>query len=528
MIEATPQGPRQEGAAVPLLRLEEISKTYGGVRALRGASLDIRSGEIHAVVGENGAGKSTLMKIIAGVVQPDGGRILLDGQPVVLGNPREAQRMGISIVFQELNLFPDLTLAENIFLNREPTGRTGLTDYPLMHRLAADALAQVGLALDPRRQMRRLSLAEKQLVEIARGLAHRARLIILDEPNSALTDQETERLFGTVRALVARGAAILYVSHRMDEVFSISDRITVLRDGQWVGTWSKGETSVRAVIQAMIGRRLEEEFPPPLAAPDPASTPLVEVEGLRRQGALAPTSFALRRGEILGAVGLEGAGTAALFQLLFGLQRADGGGVRVAGRPALARSPSEAIAAGWAMVPASRGEHGLMLDWSVRDNSTLLILDRLLGRFGLLSKGAARASADSFIRALAIATDSQEKRVSALSGGNQQKVVVAKWLATQPRMLILDDPTRGVDVGAKREIYTIIRRLAGDGLAILLGSSEIDEVLGLADTLLVFYRTRLVATVPRDRLQREEVLQLMNQGRLEEGAMGAPDGHLGT
>jgi len=498
-----------------LLRVEELSKSFGGVQALRGVSLDIAVGEAHAVVGENGAGKSTLMKLIAGVLRPDGGRLVLDGQPITLSNPREARRLGISIVFQELNLFPDLTIAENVFLNHEPLGRLGLTDYALMHRRAREALRRVGLDVDPRTRVGRLTLAEKQLVEIARGLAHRARLIILDEPNSALTDQETERLFAIIRLLVAQGTAILYVSHRMEEVFTIAHRISVIRDGRYVGTWATEETSIRAIIQAMIGRKLDQEFPPPLRAPDP-EVPVVEVRDLHKKGVLKPTSFTLRRGEILGVTGLEGSGKEALFQLLFGLRRPDGGAVTVAGKPRMARSPDEAIKAGWAMVPASRGEQGLMTDWSIRENVTLLILDRLAGGFGLISRARMRTSTEEFIRTLAIVTNSQEKKVSALSGGNQQKVVVAKWLATGPKMLILDDPTRGVDVGAKREIYTIIRRLAADGLAILMASSEIDEVLGLCDRVLVMYRGGPVATIARAEVDREEVLQLVNKGAREE------------
>jgi len=499
-----------------LLAVEEVSKSFGGVHALRHVSLDVGAGDVHAIVGENGAGKSTLMKLIAGVLRPDSGRIVLDGQPVTLATPIEAQRLGISIVFQELNLFPDLTVAENVFLNHEPIKALGMTDYGQMHRQTREALRLVGLPIDPRTPIRRLTLAEKQLVEIARGLAHRARLIILDEPNSALTDQETARLFAIIRSLVAQGTAFLYVSHRMEEVFTIARRITVLRDGRYVGTWATAETSIRAIIQAMIGRGLEQEFPPPLHTLAPDEPPVVVVADLRRKGVLKPTSFTLRRGEIFGVVGLEGAGAEALFQLLFGLLRPDGGAVTIAGQPRTAHSAAAAMAAGWAMVPASRGEQGLMTDWSIRENVTLLILDRLLGRLGLISKRRARASTQSFIRTLAIVTNSQEKRVSALSGGNQQKVVVAKWLASGPKMLILDDPTRGVDVGAKREIYSIIRRLAADGLSILMTSSEIDEVLGMSDRVMVMYRGGPVATIPRAEIDREDVLQLVNKGAREE------------
>jgi ABC-type sugar transport system ATPase subunit len=502
----------QETPAYPLLRVEHVSKSFGGVQALRDVGLDIKAAEVHAVVGENGAGKSTLMKIIAGVLRPDSGKLLLRGQPVELTDPLEAQRLGISIVFQELNLFPDLTVAENIFLNHEPTFSVGLTDYRTMHERSRQALKLVGIEIDPRRSVRALSLAEKQLVEIARGLAHRASLIILDEPNSALTVQETERLFEIIRSLVSQSTAILYVSHRMEEVFTIADRISVIRDGRNAGSWPKGETSIRQIIQAMIGRKLEEEFPPPLHALEPETPPVVEVQGLCKQGMLQPTNFVLRPGEILGVVGLEGAGKEALFQLLFGLQKPDGGTVTVAGRRATAHSPAEAIEAGWAMVPASRGEQGLMTDWSIRENVTLLILDKLRARAGLISGRKARTETESFIRTLAIVTDSQEKKVSQLSGGNQQKIVVAKWLAPRPRMLILDDPTRGVDVGAKRELYTIIRRLAADGLPILLSSSEIDEVLGLADRVMIMYRGRAVAVMPRQEIDREEVLRLVNQG----------------
>lgn len=490
------------------IRLDKITKRFGELTALDQVSLAISPGEIHAIVGENGAGKSTLMKILAGVEHLDEGQLFLDGKPVRVGDPLHARRLGISIVFQELSLFPHLTAAGNIFINREPVTRLGLLDERTMRDASRQLFEAMGVAFDPRAKIGSLSLAEKQFVEIARALQQHPGILILDEPNSALTEQESERLFTILRRLRTGGITILYVSHRLEEVFAIADRITVLRDGRYQGTWHQAETSVGQIITAMVGRRLGETFPerPPLP---PTAPVLLDVRDLEGSG-VGPLSFQVRTGEILGLAGLEGAGVDVLFQMLFSLERWTRGEVSYQDQPCRLRSPAEAIRHGFGLIPPNRREQGLVMSWPIRQNATLVILDRLLNRLGLLDRAAERCTTENYVRRLHIATDSIDKKVVNLSGGNQQKVVLAKWLASGPRLLLLNDPTRGVDVGAKAEIYQLCHQLARQGLALLFTSSEIEETLGLCDRILVLARGKLVAAFPRQQATKADVVQAMS------------------
>lgn len=473
----------------PLIQLDTVCKSFGGVKAVDRVSLAIRRGEIHAVVGENGAGKSTLMKLLCGVHTPDAGEIRLDGVATHLRSPLDAQRQGVSIVFQELNLLPHRSVAANIFAGREWTGRLGLIEKRAMHAAAGQVLRTLDLDIEPATKVGSLSLAEQQLVEIARTLQQDARIIILDEPNSALNAAESQRLFEIVRRLRSQGRTIIYISHRLEEVFAIADRITVMRDGQWQATFRTAETSTAEVIATMIGRSIDHTFPQRLRPP--ANAPVVlNVRDLRFASHLAPISFEVRAGEILGFAGLEGAGVDELFRALFGLQPTHGGEIQFHQRPVQLGSPRQAMRLKWGLIPASRRDQGLCMDWSIARNTTLLVLKKLLSHVGLIHKSAVRSTTAAFMDRLNITAHGSEQTVSSLSGGNQQKVLLAKWLATDPQLLILNDPTRGVDVGAKREIYELCRQLAGEGVAILLTSSEFEEVLGLADRVLVLHKTR--------------------------------------
>ncbi len=502
----------------PIIRLDHLTKRFGGVTALDDVSFEIGRGEIHAVVGENGAGKSTLMKILAGVYTPDAGEITLRGVAVSIGDPLVARKLGISIVFQELNLFPDLSVAANIFANREME-RGKLLNQRAMVAEARQTLDMMGVSLDPRGKVGKLSVGEKQLVEIARTLQQRSEIVIMDEPTSALNATESERLFTILRRLRDRGLTIIYVSHRLEEVFSISDRISVIRDGRYQGTWRTAETSIPDVIAQMIGRRLEETFPERAVDADGGEM-LLDVRELAKAPGMGPVSFGVRAGEIVGFAGLEGSGVEDIFQILFGLEKPSGGNVVYGGMNVRPTSPFAAIKQGWGLIPANRRDQGLMLDWSIRRNTSLTVLDRLLSALGLVDGKKERALAGEYVRKLNVATDSLDKRVVNLSGGNQQKVVVAKWLATGPRLLILNDPTRGVDIGAKTEIYGLCDQLAREGLALLFTSSEIEETLGVCDRILVLSRGRIIREFGRGEATKADVMYWVAGGAREEAVAG--------
>ncbi|CAN5675245.1 ribose ABC transporter ATP-binding protein RbsA [soil metagenome] len=513
----------QEAAAeTGFIQVDRVSKRFGGVQALRDVSFTVDRGEIHALVGENGAGKSTLMKILAGIYQPDAGSVLLRRQPVRLDSPLDARRQGVSIVSQELALFPHLSITANIFVNREAT-RGGILNKRAMNDAALAVLQEMGVPLNPSRKVGTLTVGEKQLVEIARTVQQQSDIVIMDEPNSALNAQESDRLFAILRRLRDRGLTVIYVSHRLEEVFAISDRVSVIRDGQYQGTWPIAEITIPQVISTMIGRRLEGAFPD-RSAIAPNSPIVLDAQDLAVPPGLYQASFSLRAGEILGFAGLEGSGISEIFDVLFGLRAPAQGTISYADQRTRFRSPAEAIKRGIALVPANRREEGLMTEWSIRRNTSLAILDRLLVAMGVINRGSERRLAGEYVQQLNIATDSIDKRVVNLSGGNQQKVVLAKWLASGPTVLILNDPTRGVDVGAKSEIYQLCNQLAAQGMALLFTSSEIEETIGVSDRIMVLYRGKVIKEFQQGDATKEAVTFWVSGGPavVEAAAMGRP------
>jgi ribose transport system ATP-binding protein len=479
-----------------------ISKAFPGVRALQDVSLEVRAGEVHALVGENGAGKSTLMRILGGVHQRDAGEILWHGRPVEIRSPLEARAHGISIIHQELNQVRGLSVAENIFLGREPRRALGLVDWTEMHARAGRLLADLGMSLDPRRRVGTLTVAEQQLVEIAKALSFDAELVIMDEPTAALTVEETQRLFGLIRDLRARGVGIIYITHRLEEVFSIADRVTVLRDGQHVGTMAVRDLTLDELIRLMVGRRLTEKFPKEPVAAGPV---VLDVRGLTRKGVFEDVSFVVHRGEILGIAGLIGSGKTEVAHAIFGALPLDRGEIYLDGQQATIRSPAEAIAHGIGLVTEDRKRLGLILQMNVRANITLPVIKTLAPAL-VIRRFQEQAMVAQAIRELDMAVTSPEQLARNLSGGTQQKAVVAKWLQTHARVLLLAEPTRGIDVGAKVEIYRLMVDLVRRGVGIVMISSEMPEILGMSDRILVMHEGRITAEFPRERATQEAIL----------------------
>jgi ribose transport system ATP-binding protein len=486
----------------PLLEMHGVYKRFPGVQALGGAELTMQSGEVLALVGENGAGKSTLVKILSGVCSPDAGTILMNGQEVQPRDPMYARdQLGVSIIYQEFNLATNLSVAENIFLGRLPS-RRGFIQYDQLYRQAEDFLAQLGTQLDPHAPVSHLSVAQQQMVEIAKAISYQASLLIMDEPTAALTTHETEALFNVTRGLRDKGVGIIFITHRLEEIFEIADRVTVMRDGKTVGTRLIGELDRGMVVRMMVGRELSEIY---ATKETPVGKPMLEVEHLSVLDQLYDISFQLRSGEILGLFGLLGSGRTELARALFGIGPAPRGQVRVDGRQALLHSPADATKIGLAYVPEDRKQHGLVLRMSVRENTTLAVL-RSLTRLTMVRPALERQMTDRLIGELDIRTPSREQAVNNLSGGNQQKVVLAKWLASNPRVLILDEPTRGIDVGAKAEVHSIMTDLAKHGVGILMISSELPEVLHMSDRILVMHEGRLTATFSREEATEELIM----------------------
>jgi ribose transport system ATP-binding protein len=474
---------------------------------------------VTAVVGENGAGKSTLMKILAGAQLPDQGTIRVDGQPVTIESPRAAQQLGIITIYQELSLIDALSVGENIFLGDLPTRAGGdwRVDWPTLWRRSSDLLERVGLRIRPQTLVRNLSVAQKQMVEIARALARNVRVLILDEPTSSLTDRETERLFEIIALLKSRGVGIIYISHRLEEVFRIAQHVTVLRDGKVVGSMPIEETSEDALVRMMVGRDLSRLFS---QARQSAAPVRLEVRQLSCRGVLRDISFTVRGGEVVGLAGLVGAGRTELARCIFGADPINSGEILLDGSPVTIRTPGNAVDLGIALVPEDRKLQALILGMGVRENLTLPVLDRL-GSPYLPSRSREKALVGDFIKSLRIRTPHMEQRVSALSGGNQQKVVLARWLATHPKVLILDEPTRGIDVGAKAEVHALIARLAEEGVAILMISSELPEILGMSHRILVMRNGRIVADIPRVDATEEAILAAATGQTLASSALPA-------
>ena len=490
--------------AEPILEAENIDKRFPGVHALDNVSLTVSPGEVHAVVGENGAGKSTLMKILAGAYSPDRGAIRVDGDAVIIDSPRAAQELGIITIYQELSLVDALSVGENIFLGDLPTraGASWQVDWRTVWRRSTELLDRVGSRVRPQTPVRNLSVAQKQMVEIARALARNVRVLILDEPTSSLTERESEKLFEIIALLKNRGVGIIYISHRLGEVFRIAQRVTVLRDGVVVGSLPVRDASEDLLVRMMVGRDLSRLFTEARSSDAPVR---LEVRGLARRGVLHDVSFSVRGGEIVGLAGLVGAGRTELARCLFGADGINAGEILLDGSVVDIRSPGHAVDLGIALVPEDRKLQALILGMGVRENLSLPILDRLGSPF-VPSRGQERAMVSAYIKSLRIRTPHMEQRVSALSGGNQQKVVIARWLATKPKVLILDEPTRGIDVGAKAEVHALIARLAEQGVAILMISSELPEILGMSHRILVMRGGRIVADIPRQHATEESIM----------------------
>ena len=492
----------------PLLLMREITKDFPGVRALDQVTLGVQTGEVLALVGENGAGKSTLMKILAGAIVLDGGEIRIGGQPVQINSPQRAQELGISMIYQEFNLVPYLSVAENIYLGREPVKARYFVDWRRLYQEAAGVLERLGVELDLRQSVNRLSVAQQQLVEIAKAISAHARLIVMDEPSATLTEHELKRLFGLIHGLRAEGVSIIYISHRLEEIFEVADRVVVLRDGRLVGVRPVAEVTRDELIQMMVGRELDKETP---RLPGELGEEVLGVKGLSG-GMVQEVSFSLRRGEIVGLTGLVGSGRTEVARLIFGADPRRGGTIAVAGRPVEITSPGDAIKYGIGFVTEDRKRQGLVLGMTVRENVTLANLD-LLAAWGFIKRQLERQEVDKSIRELHIRTPSMEQLVHNLSGGNQQKVVLAKWLFTRSQVLLFDEPTRGIDVGAKAEIYQLMNVLTRAGVGILMISSELPEALGMSDRILVMHEGRVAAELARADATQERIMQYATGGR---------------
>jgi rhamnose transport system ATP-binding protein len=497
----------------PLLSLRDVAKAFGGVRALRGVTLDLRAGEVHALVGENGAGKSTLVRIVTGAHAADSGTLTVGGQIVTHANPLLMRSLGIAPIYQQPALFPDLTVAENLAVRLERGSAWRRVQWSARRAEATRLLREVGAQVDIEAPARSLRMAEQQLVEIAGAIGADARILLMDEPTAALTDREAERLFALVRDLRGRGVGIIYISHRLEEIDALADRVSVLRDGELVATRPMRECPRAELIRLMVGREIQSVYP--VRDPKPPGDVVLEVNGVScRESGVTDARLQVRAGEILGLAGLVGAGRTELARVLFGLTPADGddangraSAIRMNGLPVRIESPADAVRLGLAYVPEDRRRHGVVGEMSVAANVTLACL-RSITRATMLDTAREREIAQRYAQRFAIKAASIDAAVDTLSGGNQQKVALARWLATEPRVLILDEPTQGVDVGAKAEIHALIADLAARGLAIILISSELPELLGMCDRIAVMYAGTIVATLDRDAATQERILTL--------------------
>ena len=480
-----------------------ISKAFPGVKALQAVHFEVARGEIHALVGENGAGKSTLMKILTGAYRPDEGQITWHGRSVTIAGPADSQELGISMIHQELSLIPYLTVGQNIFLGREPQGALpGFIDWKTLYGQTQELLNRLDLDVNPRTEIQELSIAQQQMVEVAKALSLNADLIAMDEPTSSLTDVETEILFSMMRGLKTEGVAIIFISHRLEEVFEISDKVTVLRDGRHIDTRPTAELTRDKIVELMVGRELGTLYP---YSKIERRDLVLEVTDLRDGRELKDVSFQLHSGEILGVAGLVGAGRTALAETIFGIRSAVNGRINLAGQPVHIGSPKQAIQYGLGFVPEDRKQQGLFLNMAVRENIIVSGMG-LVANAGFVNSAKANGLAQEFVDKLNIRTPSLRQQVRNLSGGNQQKVIIARWLTLQPRILILDEPTRGVDVGAKAEIYTLMRRLAADGVGVLMISSELPEVLGVSDRILVMHEGRVTGEFSHDEATQDKIM----------------------
>ncbi|MFT4084520.1 MAG: sugar ABC transporter ATP-binding protein [Nocardioides sp.] len=485
-----------------VLELSEVTKSFGPVAALRSGSLRVERGSIHALVGENGAGKSTLVKIVAGVYRRDGGVFRFAGEDVDFGSTAESKSAGIAVIYQEPTLFPDLSVMENIFMGRQILGRGRRIDRAAMYAEAARIFERLGVVLDPHRQARGLSIADQQIIEIAKAISLDASLLIMDEPTAALSGVEVERLFAVARSLRDEGRGLVFISHRFDEVFDLCDTVTVMRDGEYISTDEVAETSVDQIVARMVGREVADLFP---KTPAELGEVVLEVEGLTSAGVFHDIGFQVRAGEILGLAGLVGAGRSEIVRAVFGVDGYDSGSVTLSGATVPQRDVRAAIRAGMAFVPEDRRKQGLVTDASVARN-VAAVIRRGLARAGVLTSAAENRAARPWAGTLEVKTSALDMAAATMSGGNQQKVVIAKWLATEPKLLIIDEPTRGIDVGTKSEVHRLLSDLAGQGLAIVMISSELPEVLGMADRVLVVCEGEITADLDRAEATPEKVM----------------------
>lgn len=492
-----------------MIEMTGITKAFSGNVVLRDVEFSLADGEIHALMGENGAGKSTMMKILTGIYTRDAGEVKVDGVPVHFQSPKEAENLGIAVIHQELNILPHLSVAENLFLGKEKTvGRTGILKTRQMNKEASEILAKLGLHIDVRQPAGTLSVGKQQIIEIAKAINSNAKYIIMDEPTAALTDREIETLFVTIRELKAKGISFVYISHRMEEIFAICDRITILRDGEYVGVREIAKTTFDEIVQMMVGRELGERFPSRECAIGDVQ---LEVKNLTNKGTFEDINFSVRKGEILAVAGLMGAGRTEVAQTIFGYRPKTSGELLINGEKVSITNPIQAMKHGIAFVTEDRKTEGLVLDFSIKDNMTLTSLQSI-SKAGVIQKKKEYEETAKYIEQLKVRCAGVEQSVGSLSGGNQQKVVIAKWLSTSPDVLILDEPTRGVDIGAKKEIYTIINQLAEQGVAILMISSELPEVIGMADRVLVMHEGKQTAILSKDQLTQEAIMHYATGG----------------
>ncbi|KQR91547.1 MAG: sugar ABC transporter ATP-binding protein [Microbacterium ginsengisoli] len=486
----------------PVLELRDVQKSFGSVVALRSGTISVDGGSIHALVGENGAGKSTLVKIVAGLYQRDAGVFRLRGEAVDFSSTAQSKAAGVAVIYQEPTLFPDLSVTENIFMGRQPTSRFGRIDRKAMRHEVERLFTRLGVLIDPDRPAEGLSIADQQVIEIAKAVSLDASLLIMDEPTAALSGIEVERLFTIARSLRDEGRALIFISHRFDEVFALCDTVTVMRDGAYIATSAIADTTVDAIVRQMVGREITELFP---KQPAEIGEPLLEVEHLTSPGVFQDISFTVRAGEIVGLAGLVGAGRSEVARAVFGVDPYSAGTVKLKGKIVPSGRPTAAMRAGLALVPEDRRKQGLVVESGVGQNITLAIRRRLT-KFGLLTQRAENRAAREWASRLEVKTHALDTVAATLSGGNQQKVVLAKWLATEPTVLIIDEPTRGIDVGTKSEVHRLLSELAGRGMGILMISSELPEVLGMADRVLVMREGRLTADIARAEATSENVM----------------------
>ncbi|MEH6956382.1 sugar ABC transporter ATP-binding protein [Neobacillus drentensis] len=493
----------------PVIEMKGISKAFSGNRVLDQVDFQLLRGEIHALMGENGAGKSTLIKILTGIYERDAGKVFIKGKEVHFKNPKEAEQMGIAVIHQELNIIPYLTVYENMFLGKELTvGKFGITRDKEMKKKTKEYLDRLGIEIDPNMEAGNLSVGQQQMIEIARAVAANTEVLIMDEPTAALTDREIEALFKVIDSLKKQGVGIVYISHRMEEIFQICDRISVLRDGQFIDSKEVAKTNFDEIVKLMVGRQLGERFP---ERNTKIGQERFKVENLTSKGSFENISFSIHQGEIVGVAGLMGAGRSEIMQAIFGYRALDGGKMFIDGKEVTIKSPYEAIKAGIAFVTEDRKSQGLILDLSVRENLSITTLDKISNK-SVVSSKTEISLVDEMIEKLHVKTSGREISVKSLSGGNQQKIVIGKWLGIHPKILILDEPTRGVDVGAKKEIYQLMNDLTKQGVSIIMVSSELPEILGMSDRVLVIHEGKLANVLNKSEATQENIMQSATGG----------------